>query len=71
MKKAWRDNNYSNHRVSEVIDEYIHSARDRNILRAKLVDGITYDALAGQYDLTYERVRDIVRKGKRTIELYY
>jgi len=69
--RKWKDNNYSNHRVVEVIDEYIHNARDRDILREKLVDGVTYDALAGKYDLTYERVRDIVRQGKKTIETFY
>lgn len=71
MKRAWRDNHYSNHRVSAVIEEYVHNARDREILRAKLVDDITYDALAEKYGLTYEGIRDIVRKGKRIVEQYY
>lgn len=47
---------YANSRVSELIDEYIHNARDREILRDNLVDGMTYDQLAGKYDLSYERM---------------
>ena len=69
--KKWRNNHYSNHRVAAVIDEFIHDARDRGILRDKLVDNITYDELAGKYGLSYEGVRDIVRKGKKTIEQHY
>lgn len=71
MKRKWKDGNYSNYRVSEVIAEYVHNARDREIIRDKLVDGITYDALAGKYGLTYERVKVIVREGRQTIEQYY
>ena len=71
MKRKWKDNNYSNRRVSEIIDDYVHNARDREIIRDKLVDGITYDALAERYGLTYERVKVIVREGRQTIEQYY
>lgn len=71
MKRKWKDGNYSNYRVSQVIDEYIHNARDREILRDKLVDDVTYDALAGKYGLTYERVKVIVKEGRRTLEQYY
>ena len=71
MKKTWRDNQYSNHRVSAVIDEYIHDARDREIIREKLVDNTSYDALAWKYGLSYERIKDIVSDGRKTIDLYY
>lgn len=71
MKRKWKDGNYSNYRVSQVIDEYIHNARDREILRDKLVDDVTYDALAGKYGLTYERVKVIVKEGRRTLDQYY
>ena len=71
MKKAWRDNQYSNHRVSAIIDVYVHDARDREIIREKLVDNTSYDALAGKYKLSYERIKDIVSDGRKTIDLYY
>lgn len=62
---------YANSRVSELIDEYIHNARDREILRDNLVDGMTYDQLAGKYDLSYERIKTIIRKGKIVIFRHY
>ena len=57
MKKT-----YSNYRICELIDEYIHSARDRNILRDNLVDGLSYDELAEKYGLSYERIKTIMRQ---------
>ncbi len=71
MRRAWRDSQYSNYRVVEVIDEYIHSARDRAILRDNLVDGLSYDELAGKYALAYESIKDIMRKGRATLDQHY
>lgn len=71
MKKAWRDSKYSNYRVDALIEEYIHSARDRAILRDNLVDGLSYDELAGKYSLAYESIKDIMRKGKAVLDQHY
>ena len=37
---------YSNSRIRELIQEYIHSDRDRQILTRRLVDGIVFEKLA-------------------------
>lgn len=66
----WRKD-YSNYRVKEVIDEYIHSTRDRAMILDNMVDGLSYDELAEKYQLEYEGVRDIMRKGKAALELHY
>lgn len=70
MKRPWRED-YSNQRVCEVIDDYIHSARDREIILANLVDGVSYDELAGQYSLAYESIKDIMRKGRAALDRHY
>lgn len=70
MKKAWRDD-YSNERVTVVIGDYIHSSRDREIILANLIDGVSYDELAGQYSLAYESIKDIMRKARATLNLHY
>lgn len=70
MKKTWRED-YSNARVTVVISDYIHNARDREIILANLVDGVSYDELAGQYSLAYESIKDIMRKGRAALELHY
>ena len=68
--KAWRAD-YSNHRVREVIDEYIHSSRDRALILDNMVDGLSYDELAGKYQIAYESVRDVMRKGKEALDRHY
>lgn len=53
---------YKNSQISEVIDEYIHNKRDRDILRRRLVDGIRYEQLAEEFDLSVRQVKNIVYK---------
>lgn len=62
---------YANSRVVELIGEYIHNARDRDILRDNLIDGLSYGELAGKYHLSYERIKTIIRKGKITVFRHY
>lgn len=58
---------YTNSGVSSLIDEYIHSERDRKILKRRLIDGITYEALAEEFDLSVTQVKRIVYKGEDII----
>ena len=51
---------YSNSQISEIIAEYIHSERDRKILERRLIDGITFERLAEEFDLSVRRVKTIV-----------
>ena len=53
-------NNITNTQIRNVIDEYIHSARDRAILTDRLVDGITYESLAEKYDLSTMQTKRII-----------
>lgn len=48
-----------------LIDEWIigrNAERDRNILKRRLLDGITYDRLAEEFDLSVRQVKNIVYK---------
>lgn len=38
--------------VSDLIDEWIFSERDRAILKRRLLDGICYEPLAEEFDLS-------------------
>lgn len=58
---------YTNSGVSSLIDEFIHSERDRAILKRRLIDGITYEALAEEFDLSVTQVKRIVYKGEDII----
>ena len=54
---------YTNSEISEAIDEYIHNARDRAILKRRLIDGICFEPLAEEFDLSVRHVQTIVYKG--------
>ena len=51
---------YTNSDIAKLIDEYIHSERDRKILKRRLIDGITYDDLAEEFDYSVRHMKRIV-----------
>lgn len=58
---------YSNSVINDAIEEYIHKKRDRDILKRRLIDGITYEKLAEEFDLSVRNVKYIVYKGQDRI----
>lgn len=58
---------YTNSGMILLIDEYIHSERDRKILKRRLIDGLTYENLAEEFDLSVTQVKRIVYKGENII----
>lgn len=53
---------YTNSQIDRLINEHIHSERDRKILRRRLIDGITYEKLSEEFDLSVKQIRNIVNK---------
>ena len=51
---------YTNSQIREIIGEHIHSERDRKILERRLIDGITFERLAEEFDLSVRRIKTIV-----------
>lgn len=43
---------YTNSQIRGLIAEYIHSERDRRILERRLIDGITFERLAEEFDMS-------------------
>ena len=58
---------YTNSEISKLIDEYIHSERDRAILKRRLIDGVCYEPLSEEFDLSPKQVRNIVRKAEQKL----
>ena len=58
---------YSNTQMQRLILEYIHSERDRHILKRRLIDGITCEALAEEFDLSERQVKNIVYNAERVL----
>ena len=49
-----------NSELSRLIDEWIRSERDRDILKRRLIDGICFEPLAEEFDLSVRQVKNIV-----------
>lgn len=58
---------YTNPHIRRIIDEYIHNERDRRILIRRFIDGICYEPLAEEFDLSVRQVKNIVYKHEQTI----
>lgn len=53
--------------LENLIDEWILSARDRAIMKRRLCDGICYEPLAEEFDLSVRQVKNIVYKSELKI----
>ena len=53
---------YTNSRIRELIAEYIHSERDRKILERRLIDGIVFEKLAEEFEMSPRQIRTIVHR---------
>lgn len=62
-----RDFDLPRSEVERLIDEWIFSERDRAILKRRLLDGICYEPLAEEFDLSVRQIRNIVYKGEERI----
>lgn len=58
---------YSNSQIRDLIAEWIHSERDRQILSSRLIDGLTFEALGEKYDLSVRQTQNIVYKLQREL----
>jgi hypothetical protein len=61
---------YTNSQISQVIDEHIHSERDRKILKRRFIDGIIFDRLAEEFDLSVRQVKNVVYKSEKILLKY-
>lgn len=61
---------YTNTQIAALIDEHIHSERDRAILKRRLIDGICYEPLAEEFGLSTQRVKAIVYRAQEKLFRY-
>ena len=66
-KENMKDYGLSNSEIEHLIDEWIFSERDRRILKRRLLDGVCYEPLAEEFDLSVRQVKNIVYKGQDKI----
>ena len=58
---------YTNSQILEAIGEYLHSDRDRSILARRLIDGITYERLAEEFELSVRQIKNIVYRNEEIL----
>lgn len=58
---------YTNSEIEKAIDEYVHNERNRKILKRRLIDGIHYEPLAEEFDLSVRHIKSIIYKCEDTI----
>lgn len=51
---------YTNSEIRALIDEYIHNERNRAILKRRLIDGIVFERLAEEFDLSVRQTKNII-----------
>jgi DNA-binding CsgD family transcriptional regulator len=59
----------TNSQLAELIGEHIHSERDRQILKLKLIDGYTYEKIAEIYEMSPRYIRSLVKKQTGRLKL--
>ena len=58
---------YSRSELISAIDEWILNERDRAILKRRLIDGICFEPLAEEFDLSVVQVKRIVYKSQERL----
>lgn len=61
---------YTNSQITALINEHVHNERDRKILIRRMVDGVCFEPLAEEFDLSVQRTKAIVYKAKQKIARY-
>lgn len=59
-----RDFNLPRSELERLIDEWIFNEKYRSILKRRLFDGVTYDKLAEEFDMSVRQIKTIVYKAE-------
>lgn len=57
-----RFNNIPNNQLSEMIENWIKSERDRNLMKRRLIDGLSLERLSEEFELSVKQVYRITNK---------
>lgn len=57
----------SNSAIEHAIDEYVHSKRDRDILKRRLIDKALFEELAEEFELSVRQCKYIVYRCQESV----
>ncbi len=58
---------YSRTELSKAIDEWILNEKHRKILKRRLLDGICFEPLAEEFDMSVRQIKRIVYKAQESL----
>ena len=53
--------------IENLIDEWVFNERDRAILKRRWLDGICYEPLAEEFELSVRQIKNIVKKYEKIL----
>lgn len=63
--------NYANSDIKVIIDEFLHSERDREIAYARLVNGISIEECAEKWNRSPRQMQRIVNRIQTEVFIHY
>lgn len=67
LKTMKRFDSLSNSQLSAIIDEWVRGERDRQIMKRRLIDCITLETLAEEFQLSTTQTSKIVAKNNKLL----
>ena len=58
----------SNTEIENLIDEWIHNRKYREVAKSRFLDGLTYEKLSEIYDLSVTQTKTIVKRTKEILD---
>lgn len=58
----------SNSHLSVLIDEWVKNERNRKLLKRRLLDGITLEKIAEEFDISVTRARQIIADAENLLK---
>lgn len=52
----------------QMINEWIFNERDRQIIKRRILDGVCFESLAEEFDLSIQQTKTIVYKSQKTLQ---
>ena len=53
--------------IEHIINEWIFNERNRRILKRRLLDGLTYEQLSEEFDMSVRQIKNIVYQGENKL----
>lgn len=58
---------YTNSQMTALIEDLIHSSRNREILKRRLIDGIVFEKLSEEFAMSTRQIKNIVYKAEEQL----